>query len=402
MNRNYGKRPKLNFGLRFLTVVFCTALILGLFAGCATEKSPASTNALGKPSQSVRPTAAIEESPKESSPPEIANTGFSMTMLDVGQGLSLLIEADGHYMLYDGGGQARSSYVVSYLKQHGVTELYYMVASHYDEDHISGLVGVMNTTKVNTLLSPDYKRDTHIFESFCSTVRNKEIPAQHPVQGDRYPLGSAEIRVLGPLMYDPYGDNDNSIVLRISYGDFSCILSGDAEISEEYSILRNNEDISADLYVVGHHGSADSSNGEYVRAIGPKYAFLSVGKNNPYGHPNPVIMNTFMENNIQLFRTDQQGEITVTSDGHSISINKPPADILIGDSVASEKSIQTEVSSGERHRYVLNTNPSRKRIHNPDCRSVADIKPENFQYSDKTLEDLLEEGYTPCGNCHPN
>ena len=76
---------------------------------------------------------------------EIEKTGFSMTMLDVGQGLALLIEADGHYMLYDGGGQSRSSYVVSYLRQHGVTELDYMVASHYDEDHISGLIGVMNT-----------------------------------------------------------------------------------------------------------------------------------------------------------------------------------------------------------------------------------------------------------------
>ena len=109
-----------------------------------------------------------------------------------------------------------------------------------------------------------------------------------------------------------------------------------------------------------------------------------------------------MENNVQLFRTDQQGEVTVTSDGQSVSINKPPVDITIGDpSAAADRQQVEENPTGDSHKYVLNTNPSRKRIHRPDCRSVQDIKQENFQYSDKTLEELIAEGYTPCGNCHP-
>lgn len=402
MNKHNGIGSKLNIGW-YCTMILCIVMILGLFAGCTNETVPTATNVQSVPSQTAEPTPVVEDTPKESPVDEIEKTGFSLTMLDVGQGLSLLIEADGHYMLYDGGGQSRSSYVVSCLKQHGVTELDYMVASHYDEDHISGLIGVMNTAKVNMLLSPDYARDTHIFDSFRSTVQNKAIPEQHPLQGERYTLGSAEISVLGPVRYDPYGDNDNSIVLKITYGDFKCILSGDAETSEEYSVLHNNTDIRADLYVVGHHGSADSSNTEFVRAIGPKYAFLSVGKNNPYGHPNPVTLNTLMEYNIQLFRTDQQGEVTVTSDGQSSSINKPPVDITIGDPSAAVIRQQTEEeTAGENHKYVLNTNPTRKRIHRPDCRSVSDIKEENFQYSDKTLEELMAEGYTPCGNCHPD
>ena len=191
--------------------------------------------------------------------------------------------------------------------------------------------------------------------------------------------------------------------MKIIYGDFSCILSGDAEGSEEYSVLRNNTDISADLYVVGHHGSADSSSSDFVKAMGPKYAFLSVGKDNPYGHPNPVTLNTLMDNNVQLFRSDRQGEVTVTTDGRSVSIDKPPVDITISDpAAADDRQRPDEAQTGESHRFVLNTNPTRMRIHRPDCRSVSDIKEENFQYSDQSLEELIAEGYTPCGNCHPN
>lgn len=402
MKRRNSKGLKQNIGRHF-TLLLSILMMLSFFAGCASETVPETTRVQNQTAEVLETPSVTEELPKETLTETVERTGFSMTMLDVGQGLSLLIEADGHYMLYDGGGRTRSSYVVSYLKQHGVRELDYMVASHYDEDHISGLIGVMNTAKVNMLLSPDYVRDTHIFDSFRSTVQNKAIPEQHPLQGEKYTLGSAEISVLGPVRYDPYGDNDNSIVLKITYGDFKCILSGDAETSEEYSVLHNNTDIRADLYVVGHHGSADSSSTEFVRAIEPQYAFLSVGKNNPYGHPNPVTLNTLMEYNIQLFRTDQQGEVTVTSDGQSSSINKPPVDITIGDPSAAVIRQQTEEeTAGENHRYVLNTNPTRKRIHRPDCRSVSDIKEENFQYSDKTLEELMAEGYTPCGNCHPD
>ena len=402
MNRFFGEGTELNTGLRWLTLILCFVLIFGFFAGCTTETAPDETAAPGVSEEPASPAAAAEEPTEESISDEIEKTGFSLTMLDVGQGLAILIGADGHYMMYDGGGQARSSYVVSYLKQHGVTELDYMVASHYDEDHISGLIGVMNTAKVNMLLSPDYVRETHIFDSFRSTARNKEIPEQHPLQGERYKLGSAEIRVLGPVMYDPGGDNDNSIVMKITYGSFSCILSGDAEASEENSVLRSNTDIGADLYVVGHHGSADSSSKEFVQSINPQYAFLSVGKDNPYGHPNPVTLDTLLENSIQLFRTDLQGEVTATSDGRSVSIDKPPVEITISDPADAASILQTEPPSGETHKYVLNTNPKRKRIHTPDCRSVSEIKDENFQYSDKSLEELIAEGYTPCGNCHPN
>ena len=103
-------------------------------------------------------------------------------MLDVGQGLSVLVQADGKYLLYDGGGRGTSSYVVAYLQQHDVTKLEWLAASHYDEDHISGLVGVLHTTPVEQALMPDYTTDTQIYQSLQTVLGEKNVPVIYPAK----------------------------------------------------------------------------------------------------------------------------------------------------------------------------------------------------------------------------
>lgn len=164
---------------------------------------------------------------------EPSEADFSLTMLDVGQGLSILVQADGEYLLYDGGARGASSYVVAYLQQHDVTELAWLVASHYDEDHISGLVGVLHTTPVEQALMPDYTTDTQIYQSLQNVLGEKSVPVFYPEQGDVFSLGNAEIQIVGPKNYDYASDNNNSICLRIEYGDFRCLLTGDAEQEAE-------------------------------------------------------------------------------------------------------------------------------------------------------------------------
>lgn len=104
--------------------------------------------------------------------------GFEAVMLDVGQGLSVFVKADRHAMLFDGGGRSHSSYVVSWLRQRGISSLDYMIASHYDEDHIAGLVSVLHTTQVNRLLCPDTVSDTDIYHSFIEVSQN--VNTVHP------------------------------------------------------------------------------------------------------------------------------------------------------------------------------------------------------------------------------
>lgn len=139
------------------------------------------------------------------------DASFSLTMLDVGQGFSVLIEADGKYLLYDGGGRSASSYVVSYLQKHAVDQVRWLVASHYDEDHISGLVGVLNTVEVEEALLPDYTTDTQIYQSLQNAIAEQNVPVVTPLQGNLYTLGNAKIEVVGPGNNHYAKDNDNSL-----------------------------------------------------------------------------------------------------------------------------------------------------------------------------------------------
>ena len=108
--------------------------------------------------------AALRDIPSVTDPSE--RSGLRVDFLDVGQGLSVLINADGHFMLYDGGDRTASSFVVAYLKEKGVAKLDYMVASHYDADHLNGLVGALNVFNTDMILGPGYETDTKIYKSF--------------------------------------------------------------------------------------------------------------------------------------------------------------------------------------------------------------------------------------------
>lgn len=244
----------------------------------------------------------------------IENPKIRITTLDVDQGLAVLIESDGKYMLFDGGDRRTSSYVVSYLQKHGVNKLEYMVASHYDSDHIAGLVGVLETTTVDCVINPSYKATTKIYQSYVDGVNKSGAEAIYPSVGDTFTLGHATFAVLAPAK--DYGDaNENSIAIKITCGEFNCIITGDAEKQSEADMLTCGISLAADVYIVGHHGSSSSSSKEFVEAIAPRYAIISCGKDNDYGHPHQETMDTLNALSVYVYRTDRNGEIYCESDG---------------------------------------------------------------------------------------
>ena len=259
------------------------------------------------------------------------DTGLTLTVLDVGQALSILIECNGQYMLYDGGERDTSSYVVSYLQGQGITELTYVVASHYDSDHISGLVGVLNVFDVKHVIGTDHEAETEIYGSFMDAVARLGLQVEHPSVGDRLKLGGAVITVLGPE-YITDAPNDNSIVLKISYGDCSFLLPGDAEAAEEEWLVSSGADLSADVLVVGHHGSRTSTSRAFINAVSPEHAIISCGKGNPYGNPEAGVLVLIKKVGADLFRTDRQGDIIAHTDGREITWNVEPCnDFAHGD-----------------------------------------------------------------------
>jgi competence protein ComEC len=252
-----------------------------------------------------------------------ASYPFSLTMLDVGQGLCILVRSGEEYLVYDGGGRKRSSYVVSFFKRNQIERIKYMVASHYDEDHIAGLIGLLKTMPVNTVIIPNYLANTKIFLSFQSALANANsvILAK---EGKTYKLGEAKFEILYATDNTEDIDNNKSTVIRIEFKNFSCIITGDAATETEMKLVNREKNLPCDLYVVGHHGSSSSSSPGFVAAMKPKSAFISVGKDNQYNHPTKRVLKTLGKNNSTVFRTDVHGSVTLVHDGskYEIHVNK--------------------------------------------------------------------------------
>ena len=169
------------------------------------------------------------------------------------------------------------------------------------------------------------------------------------------------------------------------------LCSGDAEYEEEQAILDSGASLQSTVLKVGHHGSANSTSYHFLYEVMPQYAVISVGANNPYGHPTEEALSRLRDADVTVYRTDLQGDVTCTSDGTSVffSVEKnPDADTLAAPTVF-DAGIE----------YVLNTNSHK--FHYLECPSVADMKEKNKQYFQGTREEVIAMGYIPCGRCKP-
>ena len=260
----------------------------------------------------------FEDIPSVTDPSE--RSGLRVDFLDVGQGLSVLINADGRFMLYDGGDRTASSFVVAYLKEKGVAKLDYMVASHYDADHLNGLVGALNVFNTDMILGPGYETDTKIYKSFTDTVQRMKKEVVHPQPGERYPLGGGYFEILSPLSAQYDDVNNYSIAIRLVYGDTSSLLAGDAEQESEQEMTEYWPDLKADVLCVGHHGSPTSTGEAFLDSVNPSIAVISCGRDNSYGHPGKAVLERLDSRNITVVRTDESGTITLTSDGSALTL----------------------------------------------------------------------------------
>lgn len=334
-------------------------------------------------------------------------------VLDVGQGLSVLIESNGHYMLYDGGDSDKSSYVISYLHQEGVTALDYVVASHYDSDHLNGVVGALNTFPVSTVWGPDYETGTRVFESFRSVIAAKGLSCTQPDVGSQIQLGDAVIQVLAPSGSDYSDANNYSIAIRVQDGSTSFLITGDAEAESEAQMTASGLNLDSDVYVMGHHGSGTSTSWDLLQAAVPEFAVLSCGAGNSYGHPHIESMEKLEVMEIPLFRTDKQGTIVASSDGASITWNVEPCnDYSPGDpndtpakpasslefSLDSSLEPSSEASFSEQEAAaVVYWTPGGKSYHNSrECSTLSRSKTIN----EGSLSDALAAGKAdPCDVC---
>ena len=339
-------------------------------------------------------------------------------VLDVGQGSSTLVESDGEYMLIDGGDSDKSSYLVSYLKKKEITNFKYVIATHYDADHLNGVVGALNVFDVENVICPEYTTTTRVYNSFISIMDNKKINRIKPIVGETYSLGRGEFTIIAPNSTGYSNVNDYSCGIRFKYNNKSFLVAGDATNISEEEIVNNSIDINSDVYIVNHHGSSGSSSSEFLNKIDPEYAVISAGKGNAYGHPAYKTLEKLNKIGAKIYRTDIEGEIEFSFTEKEIQFNKDSYNKLesgekinkdsyennqdnklISSNEGDNRSIENE-SSNKSDNYVLNKNT--KKIHKDDCKSVKQMSDNNKVYFDGTIDEAEAQGYSKCQNCFKN
>lgn len=286
--------------------------------------------------------------PESAIQPESSND-LTLDVIDVGQGLALLLESDGHYLLYDGGGKDYSSKTVAFLKQREVEHLDYIIASHYDDDHLNGIVGALNVFDTGMVFAPDYIADTEIFEVFQRTLSEKGLSATHPVAGQQYPLGNSSFSVLAPVQADYTDENDYSIVIRVACGDTSVLITGDATSVSEAEIIAGGQTADSDILIVGHHGSASSTSQAFLDYVSPNVAVINCKLDNPYQHPSQEVMQRLETAHIPVFRTDMQGDFRLSTDGTAWNYSADPCNDYSYNTEPSLSTEDTEQSSEDMY-----------------------------------------------------
>lgn len=251
-----------------------------------------------------------------------ADAAFAVHFIDVGQADAALVVCEGARMLIDGGNAEDSNLIAAYLKKQEISHLDYVIGTHAHEDHVGGLSGALSVCTAGAVYAPESEADTRAYRNFKEKTEEQGLKMQHPAPGDRLQLGGADVLFLGPVTEDADDLNNTSIMLKITYGETSFLFTGDAEREEEQAVLDTGMDISATVLKVGHHGSSTSTSYPFLRAVMPEYAVISVGRGNDYGHPHEETRSRLRDADVTVYRTDELGDIVMTSDGKTVALVK--------------------------------------------------------------------------------
>lgn len=357
--------------------------------------------------------------------------------IDVGQGSATLLKSGRHAMLIDTGDSDQGTKIQLYLTKQGVENLDYLVLTHPDADHIGGAPVIITKFGIGQLFLSNYEKDNKTTQKVRDAMQYKGLTASDCQVGDTYTLGNASFTILAPVK--EYADSNNaSIALMVQNGNNRFLFTGDCEAEAEADLIASGADLSADVYLAGHHGSDTASSQAFMDAVSPTYAVISCGEGNSYGHPHAEVLNRFRSMGIQVFRTDEQGSVMAESDGTGITWNCAPSEswqagertknaqtgaeiqpanetpiqetdtAAVQDKPATQQSDVVTLPAQEQKPVAADETPqagnyignrNNGKLHKASCSYLPD--PQN-QVPFTTREEAVEAGYDdPCKRCNP-
>lgn len=340
---------------------------------------------------------------------------LKVSYIDVGQADSILVQIpNGKNVLIDAGNNGDVNTITTYLKKQNVSKLDVVIATHPHEDHIGSMDKVISSFDIGQVVMPKKDSTTQTYKDMIKAIQDKGLKITEAKAGLKLDLGSEVNALLMAPNSTNYEDVNNfSAVLKLAYGNNTFLFEGDAQEQSENEMINAGYNLKADVLKVGHHGSNTSSSSAFLAKVQPKYAVISVGKDNSYGHPANITIDSLTKIGAKVYRTDLAGTIIVESDGTNITINtiasevQPRAPTTTSQPTAPAASSSTPssptvkappaptASTGLVH-YVYNTKT--KKFHLPTC---SHLPTTNRADTQSTREDMINEGYSPCKFCNP-
>ena len=297
--------------LLILGALFITLLSL---LGCSSDISMASDS-----STKVESTQGTKE---------VSGT-MKVHVLDIGQGDAILIQVGDSFTMIDTGDIEHRPQVVALLKKYGVKELENIILTHPHADHIGGFYAIAKEFPIKHVYDNGIEIDSGTYRTYLKIIETKKIHREVLQKGERLDLGNgAYFDVFAPWKGEVLGDskghvhqNNNSIVGKLTFGKFSMLMTGDAEKEEEARLIKEqNTKMSSKVLKVGHHGSNGSSEKDFIRSIRPEIAVISAGLHNSYGHPGAKALERLSKENVEIYRTDTMGTVTIRTDGKDYDV----------------------------------------------------------------------------------
>ncbi len=254
---------------------------------------------------------------KELKPSKTSTNSLEIYYFDVGNADSTLIRYQDYNVLIDAGNTVDGVKLVPYLKELGIDHFDTVIATHAHEDHIGGMSRVVYNFPITHFYMPNHSSTWKSYDNLMKALEKQNVTLETPSIDQTFDLGDLHFTIL--WIGDSEDYNENSIVLKLNFLNTSYLFMADATGDVERQILE--KDLSCDVIKIGHHGSKYSSVAPFLETVQPKYAVISVGKDNEYHYPHQVVLDKLEYLHVEVYRTDIHHTIHLTSNGEDITFD---------------------------------------------------------------------------------